>query len=689
MQAVRLGTMSATAEANAPSTVEFAGGSGPDAGLTWDTLPIGARLYVVAVIGLGAAALLSFLPRTLPDLWRFVFVLVAACLTSAWKLNLPIPLASGATLSVSYAADMMALLLLGPRLAVVIAAIGVWIQCTVHVKRRYPLYRTVFSTAAEALTMAVTGVVYVQLGGAFGPFDVAVLTRPLVAAIAAYFVVNTALVAGAIGLSSERAAWRVWRDDFAWSAPSFIVAGTSGAAAAVIIERGMHWEAVLLLAPVYLTYRTYRLFVGRLEAEKRHAEETEKLHRATLAALDLARSAERALAQEKQALEAARTAAESANRLKDQFLATVSHELRTPLNAILGWAEMLKSGALRDEKRDHAHAAIMNNARRQARLIEELLDVARIMSGKLRIDRGIVDVHEIVTGALETIQPEAEAKGVRILVQIDERVGAFYGDGPRLQQVLWNLLSNGVKFTPSGGTVSIDIARRGHVGRIVVSDTGCGIPPGFLASAFEPFRQADGSTTRLHGGLGLGLAIVKHLVEAHGGTVSVESRGEGLGTTFTIHVPLAPDAERERSAAGSVARTAAPEVSLRGLRVLVVDDDDESRNVVAVRLQTSGATVLTAPSASSAFETLERERVDVLLADIAMPDEDGYSLIRKLRSSYPPPLCMTPAAALTAFARDEDRQEAINAGFQVHLAKPVEAATLVNAVAALGRLGSI
>jgi CheY-like chemotaxis protein/nitrogen-specific signal transduction histidine kinase len=382
--------------------------------------------------------------------------------------------------------------------------------------------------------------------------------------------------------------------------------------------------------------------------------------------------------------QAARASAETANRLKDQFLATVSHELRTPLSAILGWSEMLQSGMLTPEKRDRACEAIFNNAKRQAQLIEELLDVTRIMSGTLRLERGAVDPAETVNGALETVQPSAEAKGVQIKVRIDPALGAFYGDGPRLQQVIWNLLANAVKFTPAGGTIDLEIRRSGKAGEIVVRDSGAGIPRDFLPSVFEPFRQADGSRTRLHGGLGLGLAIVKHLVEAHGGTVTVDSPGEGHGATFSVRLPIVQRDRRQAPRALTAVVHALDEPSLDGLAVLVVDDDDESRTVVAASLEHHRARVMTARSAAEALEILQREHVDVLLADVAMPGEDGYTLVRKLRRLHASRAATIPAAALTAFAREEDRQEALQAGFQMHLTKPIDAGSLVAAVATLG-----
>jgi signal transduction histidine kinase/ActR/RegA family two-component response regulator len=672
--------------------------------LAWHVLPRIAQVYVTLVVVAGAAGLVAWLPRTYPEPILFASLLIFACVTSAWKVTLPLSLTSGSTLSVSYAADLMALLLLGPQHAVIVAVAGAWMQCTFRVKRPYPVYRTGFSMAAEAITMVATGLAYVSLGGSPGLLDVSDIAKPLVGAIATYFFVNTGLIAGAIALSSGRTWWRVWHDEFVWSAPSFMVAGSAGALAAVVVDRGEHWKAVLLMAPVYLTYRTYQVFVGRLDDQKRHVAETQRLHQETLEALRQALNAERALAGEKERLAvaladmtrleearnqlltrelAARAAAEEANQLKDQFLAVVSHELRTPLNAILGWAELLRGGRVPDDKRERASHAIYDSAKRQAHLIDELLDVARIMSGKLRLERSTVDLAEVVSGAIGAVQPAIEAKNIDIVVDAAPSLSAVYGDSSRLQQITWNLLSNAVKFTPENGSVRIQLRKVGSVAEMIVADSGDGIPEHFLPYVFEPFRQADGSTTRPHSGLGLGLSIVKQLVEAHGGTVSAENREGGRGAVFMVRLPILNIATR-RPSTDSSAQTAQLEESLGGLRVLVVDDDEESRHVVAAHLESCRAVVLTAASAAEALEVLHRQHVDVLLADIAMPGEDGYALMRKLRaldSSF----ATIPAAALTAFAREEDRQAAFRAGFQLHLTKPVEAGSLIAAVATLGR----
>jgi signal transduction histidine kinase/CheY-like chemotaxis protein len=668
--------------------------------LSWPELPRTAQVYVLAVIAAGVFAVIASVPLTFPEPSLFVLLLVTSCLTSLWKLNLPIPLTSGSTLSVSYAANLMALLLLGPRYALIIALAGVWTQCTINIKQPYPWYQTTFSLAAEALTMVATGFVYLLLGGPLMPVELSGLAKPLVGTIATYFFVNTGLIAAAIAATSNRRAWQVWLEDFSWSGASFMVAGTAGAVAAVVIARGEHWKAVLMIAPVYLTYKTYQVFTGRLEDRDRHAAEARRLHEETTAALSLARQAEHELAAERDRLDAtvaeltrleaarqelldrertAREHAEEGNRLKDQFLATVSHELRTPLNAILGWADMLRTQKIQEALRDRACRSIYENARQQARMIDELLDVARIVSGKLRLERTAVDLDQVVRAALDVVQAAAEAKHVSIAVEMDPSIGTLYGDGARLQQIAWNLLSNAVKFTEEGGRVVVRLQREGAAAEITVTDDGVGIPAEFLPWVFEPFRQADASSTRRHGGLGLGLSIVKHLVEAHGGTISASSPGVGQGATFMLRLPL-----RAACPEQVVSPPSEPSVSLDGVSVLVLDDDYESREVAAAHLTSRHALVRTAASTAEAFDILQREHIDVLLSDIAMPDEDGYTFIRRVRALNAS-IATIPAAAFTALARDEDRQRALNAGFQMHLAKPIDGQALVAAVVSLGK----
>jgi PAS domain S-box-containing protein len=384
---------------------------------------------------------------------------------------------------------------------------------------------------------------------------------------------------------------------------------------------------------------------------------------------------------------AAKHEAELANHLKDQFLATVSHELRAPLNAVLGWAEMLRADALDESRRRRALQAVCANAKRQAALIDDLLDVSRIVSGKMQVTRSAVDLPAVVRAALESLQPSSEAKRIDVQADVDTSVGTVLGDAARLQQILSNLLTNAVKFSPESGAVRLTVRRRANVVEMIVSDNGIGIAPDFLPLVFDAFRQADGSTTRAHGGLGLGLAIVKHLVEAHGGTVAASSAGEGQGATFAVRLPITAaygDASESVATASEIPGPGGGR-SLTGVTGLVVDDDAESRELVTAILEDAGAFILSAGSAAAALAVLQCEQVDFLLADIAMPGEDGYSLIRKVRALESPSKARIPAAALTSLSGEGNAQRCLAAGFHLHIGKPVESRTLVDAVASMTR----
>jgi signal transduction histidine kinase/CheY-like chemotaxis protein len=393
---------------------------------------------------------------------------------------------------------------------------------------------------------------------------------------------------------------------------------------------------------------------------------------------------------------AARAEAEHASRMKDEFLATLSHELRTPLNAILGWAHLLRADDLPPDELAEGLDIISRNARVQTQLIEDLLDMSRIVSGKVRLDVQAVDLMQIVDAALDTVRPAAEAKGIRLEKVLDPIAGPVRGDPGRLQQVAWNLLSNAIKFTPRGGKVQVVLERVNSQLELSVTDTGQGIRPEFLPHVFERFRQGDASTTRRHGGLGLGLSIVKHLVEMHGGTVAVHSGGEDRGATFTVSLPLSvahlqahrPADDGDRRHPRSPATSADDCESLAGVRVLVVDDDPDGRAIVKRILEDCEAGVGVAASAREAIEALDAGAFDVLVSDIGMPDEDGYHLIRQVRALASERNRTIPAAALTAFARSEDRKRALRSGYQTHLAKPVEPSELVAVIASLaGRSG--
>ncbi|HEX8194967.1 MAG TPA: ATP-binding protein [Pyrinomonadaceae bacterium] len=382
--------------------------------------------------------------------------------------------------------------------------------------------------------------------------------------------------------------------------------------------------------------------------------------------------------------------AEIANRMKDEFLATVSHELRTPLNAILGWTQMLKNGIVGYEQLPKAIETIERNSRSQAQLVEDLLDVTRIVSGKLRLNLKPVELSSIVETAIDTVRPAAEARGVEIEKRFDEHPALVSGDAERLQQIVWNLLSNAIKFTPKGGRVTVRLERAEDAAQITVADTGKGIEPEFLPYVFERFRQADGTTTRKQGGLGLGLAIVKHLVELHGGEISAESEGVGKGAVFAVRLPLRALTESvpDENGAASVlnlnlASGGELSIDLHGLRIVVVDDERDARELLRSLLTTYGAEVTICSSAGEAFEAVRREKPDLLVSDIGMPNEDGYSLIAKIRSLPESEGGKTPAIALTAFARIEDRIRALSQGFQMFVPKPVEPNELIAAIRSL------
>jgi len=383
----------------------------------------------------------------------------------------------------------------------------------------------------------------------------------------------------------------------------------------------------------------------------------------------------------------ARAAAEAANGLKDEFLATLSHELRTPLTAIIGWAHLLSHAKLSPDESVRAVNTIMRNATAQNQIIDELLDVSRIIKGKLQLDLRPIDVAAVVKAAIGTVTPAANVKGIKLQLIQNPAGSCVMGDPERLQQVFWNLFSNAIKFTPKNGRVRVSVESVGSNVEVVVADNGLGIDAPFLPRIFDRFTQDDSSSTRQARGLGLGLSIVRQLVELHGGSIRAESPGVGGGSTFTATFPRSPVAAtavdpRVYSRAGEVG---APEeeADLTGIRVLVVEDDDDARALLEKVLESQGATVKTVPSAAEALDVLGRERVDVLLSDIEMPGTDGYALIKELRQRSSLQGGSVPAAALTAYARTEDRLRALRAGFQLHLAKPVQPPELVAVVASL------
>ncbi|WP_292742682.1 hybrid sensor histidine kinase/response regulator [Nostoc sp. NMS4] len=380
----------------------------------------------------------------------------------------------------------------------------------------------------------------------------------------------------------------------------------------------------------------------------------------------------------------ARAKAETANRIKDEFLAVLSHELRTPLNAILGWSKLLQTRRLDQKKTSEALATIERNATLQVQLIEDLLDISRILQGKLTLNITKINLKSTVLSALETMQLAAETKLIEVNTVFEPGVGQIMGDSTRLQQVVWNLLSNAIKFTPRGGKVEVRLQEADGYTQIIVSDTGKGISADFLPFVFDYFRQADSTSTRNFGGLGLGLAIVRNIIEMHGGTVQADSLGDGKGAIFSVNLPLlldeSPRLANQQSYPGFLATNSLP---LNGIRVLVVDDDTDSRDFIAFVLEQDGAFVMAVSSADEALQTLAEIKLDVLVSDISMPDIDGYMLIHQVRTRTPEQGGQIPAIALTAFASNDDQQKALKAGFQMHLPKPLNPEELIAAIVQL------
>jgi signal transduction histidine kinase len=435
-------------------------------------------------------------------------------------------------------------------------------------------------------------------------------------------------------------------------------------------------QFTITLTQAFVFYENARLYAET----QRHA-----------AALEI-EVAERKQAEKERALllvreRAARTEAEEANRLKDEFLATVSHELRAPLNAMLGWATLARKNQLDEENKARALETIERNARNQKKLIDDLLDVSRIISGKLNLELRPVNLVPVVEAAVESVRPAAQAKGVLLQTLLDPfppSLQTFHGDSNRLQQMVWNLVHNAVKFTPSGGNANVHLNYADGRAEIVVNDTGIGIAPEFLPYVFDRFRQADGTTTKKHGGMGLGLAIVRHLTEMHGGTVEASSAGEGQGATFKIKLPLSPPAITPGKTGAKTPPTqkmkhADPMIMLSGLRVLVVDDQADARELLVSVLHMQAAEVRAAGSAAEAITILTEWQPEILISDISMPDTDGYEFIQQIRMQG----LSVPAIALTAHASGRDRVRALAAGFQMHLPKPVEPHELVISIASL------
>jgi signal transduction histidine kinase len=484
--------------------------------------------------------------------------------------------------------------------------------------------------------------------------------------------------------------------------PLYYLAGYVKLATAII-----SWATVLALIPVIPRALALRspvdleqeiaerleaealLHHSHIEMERRIEERTAELEVAN-AALDRKVAELKRIEAEREALllreQRARAEAEEASRMKDEFLATLSHELRTPLTAMLGWVHLLRGGQLEQAQINRAIEVLDRNTRAQAHLINDLLDVSRIVTGKLRLDLRPTHLAPIIHAALETVRPTAVARAIEWDLQIDSTVGPVSGDATRLQQVIWNLLSNAVKFTPRGGRVEVRLACQGDEAVIQVHDNGQGLTSDLVPHVFERFRQGDSTTTRVHGGLGLGLAIVRHLVEMHGGVVEATSPGRGQGSTFTVKLPLLRDEQHpSRPSASKEGEPLPGRPLLTGLRVLLVEDEADARELLSLMLTRQGARVVAVGSVQEALEQFDQQPPDVLVSDIGLPGEDGYALMRQIRGRPAPRGGQVPAVALTAFARPEDRIRALEAGFQIHAPKPVDADELTTIVASLGQ----
>ena len=640
------------------------------------------QVYMWSLVTAGGAITLGsiyFFPYDRLDT-RFVFLCLMVIASS--MIAIRIPRVSG-RITVADTFVFLGMLLYGGSAAILLSALeGIVVTVIISKKLRVFLFNSAILATSTFFTSTV-------LNLAFGPPATLVpnaFSQKYFYAIClmgfVQYIGNTVLVAIEKASKTKESTWNTWRTYYLWTSITYFAgASAAGIIAMLISIHGFY--AVVATVPIILiicfTYQTYlkniEASLEQTEAARLHVEELSKyigeLQRSEEARGQLLLRAERARAE-----------AEAANRIKDEFLATLSHELRTPLTSLLGWSSVLRE-AKRDEKvLNQGLEAIDRNARVQAQLIDDLLDVSRIVSGKLNLDVRPLDISSVTRAAINVVRPAADAKGIALDYWAQPGLGAISADSARLQQIMWNLLSNAVKFTPHGGKISVRLEQDGSEARVTIQDTGQGIDPEFLPRVFDRFRQADSSTTRSFGGLGLGLAIVRHLVELHGGTVSAQSDGINKGATFSATFPLLAD----RSEPITVAHSGEHSVimhSLDGLRVLLVDDEPEARQIISTVITSTGAEVRACTSASEALAKLAEWKPDVILSDIAMPDEDGYSFINKVRSLPREKGGETPAAALTAYARDVDRRQALDAGYQMHIAKPIGAGQLVYMIARL------
>ncbi|HLA11421.1 MAG TPA: ATP-binding protein [Pyrinomonadaceae bacterium] len=614
------------------------------------------------------------------------FLLLCLMVVVSSLVAVRIPRVSG-RITVADTFIFLTMLLYGGAAAILMSALeGLCTTLLISKRPRTILFNSAILATSTFLTVTVltwtvgppTGVV---AGGFSANFFLAICVMALV-----QYISNTGLIAVEKSYKIGESIWHTWKTYYLWTSVTYF-AGASAAGIIANLIQTYGFYAIVATVPIiliiYFTYQTYlkniEASAAQAEAARNHVAELSKyiaeLQKSEEAREQLLLRAERALAE-----------AEAANRIKDEFLATLSHELRTPLTSLLGWACLLRGGERDENLLTQGLDAIDRNARAQAQLIDDLLDVSRIVSGKLNLNVRPVDVSSVIEAAINVVRPAADAKSLKLEFK-PQGFGAISADPARLQQIIWNLLSNAVKFTPQGGRIRVRLEQNGTHVKVSINDTGQGIGLEFLPRVFDRFRQADSSTTRGYGGLGLGLAIVRHLVELHGGTVWAESEGLGKGATFSVMFPLLPERVEPLTSQSGEYYQLAPR-SLDGLRVLVVDDEPEARQIISTVISRTGAEVKVCESVPEAMRALVEWRPDILMSDIAMPGEDGYSLISKVRSLPLDQGGGIPAAAFTAYARDEDRQRALEAGYQMHIAKPISSVQLVTMIARLaGRAG--
>ena len=640
------------------------------------------QVYMWSLVILGLAIVTLSVYQFPFDRFDLRFIILTLMVGASSLVAVRIPRVSG-RITVADTFIFLTMFLYGGPAAVVMSAVeGVATTLLISKRPRTILFNSAILATSTFFTASVLNRVVgppanVIATGFSADFFLAICVMALVQ----YFA-NTGLIAIEKSYKIDESIWQTWKTYYLWTSVTYF-AGASAAALVASLIKSYGFYAVFATLPIiliiYLTYQTYlkniEASTAQTESARRHVEELSKY------ILDLQHS-EEARKQLLLRAERARADAEAANRIKDEFLATLSHELRTPLTSLLGWANVLCEPGCDEELLQQGLEAINRNARVQVQLIDDLLDVSRIVSGKLHLNVVPLDASRVIQSAISVVRPAADAKGIKLDYSAQPGIGTISADPARFQQIIWNLLSNAVKFTPRGGSIEVRLEKDGTSAKVTVKDSGLGIDPEFLPRVFDRFRQADSSTTRNFGGLGLGLAIVRHLVELHGGTVKAESEGTGKGATFSAMFPLLPDGMRALLLNQS-SDSQPVMLSLDGVRVLVVDDEVEAREIITTLIQRGGAAVKACENAEEALRILVEWRPDVLMSDIAMPDEDGYSLIKKVRSLPGDKGGETPAAALTAYARDEDRKAALDAGYQMHIAKPVSFGKLVSLVAQL------